>query len=235
MGLEISLLDVSYEHERSSSSRLLPQFAVESVLNHNRARFFESGANIFTLATNKSDWDPFLRHRSPVTVRQLTRTFRLASRAQDSCYRSPGSARTTSTVFQAPANSANSKLERLREDDYLRYYEHATDQSRRRQFSKSRIGWAAIQISRRQRGTLKSLVVSSVRRIVSSKTALLYVARKSPLFDGRSQSESLLRSQRCFARGTSRFAFTPTTARLRTKVSAAVQVRLELRRAVSGS
>ena len=40
MGLEIALLDAPYEHERSSSSRLLPQFAVESVLNRNRARQF---------------------------------------------------------------------------------------------------------------------------------------------------------------------------------------------------
>src|SRR4029077_8344577 len=41
MGLQIALLDAPYEHKRSSSSRLLPRFAVENVLDRNRARLFE--------------------------------------------------------------------------------------------------------------------------------------------------------------------------------------------------
>src|SRR5207302_5607350 len=51
MGLQIALLDVPYDHERSSSSRLLPQFAVKNVLDRNRARLFER-------------WGKYLRSRT---------------------------------------------------------------------------------------------------------------------------------------------------------------------------
>ena len=48
MGLRIETLDLPCLHERSSSTRLLPKFAVESVLNTNRARFFERWGKYLT-------------------------------------------------------------------------------------------------------------------------------------------------------------------------------------------
>ena len=71
MRLEISLLDVSYEHERSSSSRLLPQFAVESVLNHNRARFFEKWGKYLRTRT--------LSNRIGIRFLDIDRQFQCAS------------------------------------------------------------------------------------------------------------------------------------------------------------
>ena len=71
MGLQISLLDVSYEHERSSSSRLLPQFAVESVLNRNRARLFEKWGKYIRTRT--------LSNRIGVRFLQIDRQLQCAS------------------------------------------------------------------------------------------------------------------------------------------------------------
>ena len=48
MGLRIETLDIPCLHERSSSTRLLPKFAVENVLNQNRARFFERWGSYLT-------------------------------------------------------------------------------------------------------------------------------------------------------------------------------------------
>ncbi len=48
MGLRIETLDLPCLHERSSSTKLLPKFAVESVLNKNRARFFERWGKYLT-------------------------------------------------------------------------------------------------------------------------------------------------------------------------------------------
>ena len=93
MRLEISLLDVSYEHERSSSSRLLPQFAVESVLNHNRARFFEKwGKYLRTRTLSNRIGSPILRYRSSVSVCKLTCFIQLAAEHRHSGNRSLGSA-----------------------------------------------------------------------------------------------------------------------------------------------
>ena len=77
MGLQIALLDAPYEHERSSSSRLLPQFAVENVLDRNRARLFEKwGKYLRTRYTVQSNRDSIPGIRSPAAVCQLTCSIR---------------------------------------------------------------------------------------------------------------------------------------------------------------
>ena len=50
-GLMPALLDLAYHHDRFSSTRLMPRRVIEGVLDHNRARFFES-------------WGPFLARRT---------------------------------------------------------------------------------------------------------------------------------------------------------------------------
>ena len=92
MGLQIALLDAPYEHERSSSSRLLPQFAVENVLDRNRARLFEKWGKYLRTRT--------LSNRIGVRFLEIDRQLQCASlpalfgfwRAWHSGHRSLGSA-----------------------------------------------------------------------------------------------------------------------------------------------
>ena len=45
MGLGIATIDLPHRHDRSASSRILPQYSVGNVLNRNRARFFARWGN----------------------------------------------------------------------------------------------------------------------------------------------------------------------------------------------
>ena len=71
MGLRIETLDLPCLHERSSSTRLLPKFAVESVLNQNRARFFERWGKYLTTRS--------LTNRLALRFREADRQLQCAS------------------------------------------------------------------------------------------------------------------------------------------------------------
>jgi len=187
MRLEISLLDVSYEHERSSSSRLLPQFAVESVLNHNRARFFEKwGQYLRTRTLSNRIGIRFLDIDRQLQCASLPALFGLLAEHRTAVIDLLGVHEQLAQFFKHPRIRLIPSWQRLREDDYLRYYELATDQSETPlvYYIANRMG--CDPDFEATKGHLESLVCSSVREnSVSSKTALLYVARKSPLFDGK--------------------------------------------------
>jgi GT2 family glycosyltransferase len=73
LGLRIEAIDLAHQHERSSSSRLVPKYLVENILDSNRARFF-------------ARWGTYLRTRRlsntvAVRFRTLDRTVQCASLA----------------------------------------------------------------------------------------------------------------------------------------------------------
>jgi len=187
MGLEISLLDVSYEHERSSSSRLLPQFAVESVLNHNRARFFEK-------------WGKYLRTRAlpnriGIRLLDIDRQFQCASLpALFSLLAEHGTAvidlwgvhEKLLPFFQHRRVRLIPSWQTLREDDYLRHYDLATTQAETPRVYDIANRMGCDPDFEGAKAHLESLIGSACsENSKPSKTALLYVARKSPLFDGK--------------------------------------------------
>ena len=187
MGFEIGLLDVPYAHERSSSSRLLPQFAVEGVLNRNRARFFEKwGKYLRTRTLSNRIGIHFLDIDRQLQCASLPALFGLLTEHRTAVLDLWGVHEQLAQFFKHPRIRLIPSWQRLREDDYLRYYELATDQSEtpRVYDIANRMGcdpnFEATKVH------LESLIGSSVRENSrSSKTALLYVARKSPLFDGK--------------------------------------------------
>ena len=229
MGKEISLLDVSYEHERSSSSRLLPQFAVESVLNHNRARFFEK-------------WDKYLRTRTlsnRIGVRlldtdrqfqceSLPALFSLLAEHRTAVIDLWGVHEEVSPFFQHPRIRLIPSWQTLREDDYLRYYDLATNQAEIPRVYDIANRMGCDPDFEGAKAHLESLIGSACSEDSKpSKTAILYVARKSPLFDGKEPNgESFAPLQRCFAKGISRLAFTPITAHLKPRLSRALGRRI---------
>ena len=111
MGLRIETLDLPCLHERSSSTRLLPKFAVESVLNQNRARFFER-------------WEKYLRTRRltnrlalhfldadrQLQCASLPAIFGSARRTSHRGSRSLGGARATGSTLPASTDSIDSML-----------------------------------------------------------------------------------------------------------------------------
>jgi len=187
MGLQIGLLDVAYEHERSSSSRQLPQFAVEGVLDRNRARFFEKwGKYLRTRTISNRIGIRFLDIDRQLQCASLPALFGLLAEHRTAVIDLWGVHEQLAQFFKHPRIRLIPSWQRLREDDYLRYYELATDQSEtpRVYDIANRMGcdpnFDATKVH------LESLIGSSVRgNSRSSKTALLYVARKSPLFDGK--------------------------------------------------
>ncbi|HEX3319413.1 MAG TPA: glycoside hydrolase family 99-like domain-containing protein, partial [Terriglobales bacterium] len=187
MGLRISLLDVSYEHERSSSSRLLPQFAVESVLNRNRARFFEKWGK-YLRARTLSDriGVRFLDINRQVQCASLPAIFGLLNEHKTAVIDLWGVHEQLTELFQHPRIRLIPSWQTLRENDYVRYYDLGSNGSEvpRVHDIANRMGCAPDFLG--VKAHLESLSESSRREDVTSpKRALLYIARKSPLFDGR--------------------------------------------------
>lgn len=187
MGLQISLLNVSYEHERSSSSRLLPQFAVESVLNRNRARFFEKwGKYLRTRTLSNRIGVRFLEIDRQLQCASLPALFGLLAEHSTAVIDLWGVHEQLGEIFQHPRIRLIPSWQTLRESDYVRYYDlgasgsevpHVYDIANRMGCAPDFLGAKA---------HLESLSESSRREDVTSpKRAILYIARKSPLFDGR--------------------------------------------------
>jgi GT2 family glycosyltransferase len=187
MGLQISLLDVSYEHERSSSSRLLPQFAVESVLNHNRARFFEKwGKYLRTRTLSNRIGVRFLQIDRQLQCASLPALFGLLAEHSTAVIDLWGVHEQLAEFFQHPRIRLIPSWQTLREHDYLRYYELATNQVETPRVYDIANRMGCDPDFKGAKAHLESLLGSAYSgNSKPSKTALLYVARKSPLFDGR--------------------------------------------------
>ena len=130
MGLQIALLDAPYEHERSSSSRLLPQFAVENVLDRNRARLFEKwGKYLRTRTLSNRIGVRFLEIDRQLQCASLPALFGLLAEHGTAVIDLWGVHEQLGELFQHPRIRLIPSWQTLREDDYLRYYDLGANRS----------------------------------------------------------------------------------------------------------
>jgi GT2 family glycosyltransferase len=184
LGLQLDLLDLPYEHERSSSSRLLPQYVMENVLDRNRARFFQR-------------WEGYLKTRNlpnRLGVRFLTidrrfqcaslpAIFGLLSEHPEAILDIWGVHEQLIALYRHPRLRLIPSWQSLREGDYLRYYELA-ENAVHDEASVSEIARRLGCVSDVEGARAHLLSVSPLQKN-KGKKALFYLSRKEPLFDGR--------------------------------------------------
>jgi GT2 family glycosyltransferase len=187
MGLQIALLDAPYEHERSSSSRLLPQFAVENVLDHNRARLFEKwGTYLRTRTLSNRIGVRFLDVNRQMQCASLPAIVGLLNEHKTAVIDLWGLHEQLAKFFQHSRLRLIPSWQSLREDDYLRHYDLATNEVETPRVYDIANRMGCDPDFEGAKAHLESLIDSVYsENSKSSKTALLYVARKSPLFDGK--------------------------------------------------
>ena len=186
MGLRLELLDVPCEHDRSSSSRLLPQYAVEGVLNRNRARFFERwGSYLQTRNLPNRLGLRFVNIDRQLQCASLPALFALLSDHPTATLDLFGLHEQLVPIFNHPRIRLIPFWKTFQKDDYLRYYEiernSAADQPVTVQIANTVGCVPDFEAARAHLNSIASDKVAST----FSKTALLYVAREEPLFDGR--------------------------------------------------
>jgi GT2 family glycosyltransferase len=187
MGLQIALLDTPYEHERSSSSRLLPQFAVENVLDRNRARLFEKwGKYLRTRTVSNRIGVRFLDTDRQMQCASLPAIVNLLSEHKTAVIDLWGVHEQLAEFFHHPRIRLIPSWQKLREDDYARYYELGANGSEMPRVHDIANRMGCIPDFLGAKAHLESLSESCRREDVTSpKRAMLYIARKSPLFEGR--------------------------------------------------
>jgi hypothetical protein len=185
MGLRLELLEVPCEHDRSSSSRLLPQYAVEGVLNRNRARFFERwGGYLQTRKLPNRLGLRFLDIDRQLQCASLAAVFGLLSDHPTATLDVFGLHEQLVPIFKHPRIRLIPFWKTFQKDDYLRCYDiegnSAAGQPLAVQVANT-VG--CVPDFEAARAHLNSIALEKVAQTFS-KTALLYVARKEPLFDG---------------------------------------------------
>lgn len=191
LGLALDLLDLPCEHERSSSSRLLPQFAVERVLDRNRARFFQRwGRYLQTRELPNRLAVRFLTIDRQIQCASLPAIFGLLSEHPGAILDLHGLHEQVIPLFRHPRLRLIPFWQTLRESDYLRYYEigdYLSSQEAKVVGIASQLGCTPDFAGARSH--LRSLHSPNNLQAASAGTkALLFVARREPLFDGRQPS-----------------------------------------------
>lgn len=198
IGLRIETLDIPCLHERSSSTRLLPKFAVENVLNQNRARFFERWGSYLTTRR--------LTNRLALRFREADRQLQCASFAAifgllaehpTAVLDLWGVHEQLIPLFRHPRIRLIPWWKTLRQEDYLRSYELS--------FKGASPSPLAVRIAeemlvdpafQQARAHLESLVDSDALKRDHSKRAVIYLARPQLLFEGKQPTpDSLLATQ----------------------------------------
>ena len=194
MGLRLSLLDVTYEHARSSSTQTLPQFAIEGVLDHNRARFFQRwGGYLQTRRLQNRIGLRFLATDRQVQCASLPAILALLAEHPTAVVDLWGVHEQLRPLFTHSRIRLIPSWQELLPDDYLRYYEIAADRAARPLVHDiaRRLGCDPdFEAAKRH---LQSLTVPCDAETSNpSKRIFLYVERNSPFFDGKQPSmESL--------------------------------------------
>jgi GT2 family glycosyltransferase len=187
MGFQIALLDIPYEHRRSSSSRLLPQFAIENVLDRNRARLFEKwGKYLRTHTLSNRIGVRFLEINRQVQCASLPTIVGLLNEHKTAVIDLWGVHEQLAELFRHPRIRLIPSWQTPQENDYIRYYDLGANGSEVPHVHDiaNRMGCAPDFLG--AKAHLESLCECSSREDVASTTrAMLYIARKSPLFDGR--------------------------------------------------
>ena len=191
LGLTLELLDLEVEHERSSSSRLLPQFAVERVLDRNRARFFQRwGSYLQTRALPNRLAVRFLTIDRQLQCASLPAIFGLLSEHPGAILDLHGLHEQVIPLFRHPRMRLVPCWQTLRKTDYLRYYEigeYLSSEQGKGVGIASQLGCKPDLAG--AKAHLRSLHVANSGHASRVGTkALLFVARGEPLFDGRQPS-----------------------------------------------
>jgi|GEM_PF-1659655 len=198
MGLRIETLDLPCLHERSSSTQLLPKFAVESVLNRNRARFFERWGRYLTtrrltnrLALRFRDADRQLQCAS------LAAIFGLLAEHPTAVLDLWGVHEQLVPLFQHPRIRLIPWWQTQRPEDYLRSYELSLDATGTSplavRIAEQMLLDPAFDLARHH---LMSLVSRDALEGEHTNRAVVYLARPQILFEGKQpEAESLLAAQ----------------------------------------
>jgi GT2 family glycosyltransferase/cephalosporin hydroxylase len=198
IGLRIETLDIPCLHERSSSAKLLPKFAVESVLNQNRARFFERWGGYLTTRC--------LTNRLALRFREADRQlqcasfpaiFGLLSEHPTAVLDLWGVHEQLLPLFQHPRIRLIPWWQEPQQEDYLRWYELSLDATSTSplaiRIAEQMLVDAAFQEARRH---LESLAGRDTFEREQPKRAVIYLARPQTLFEGRQpEADSLLSAQ----------------------------------------
>jgi len=203
MGLRIETLDLPCLHERSSSTRLLPKFAVESVLNKNRARFFERWGKYLT--TRRLTNRVALRFRE--TDRQLqcagfAAIFGLLAEHPTAVLDLWGVHEQLVPLFQHPRIRLIPWWRTPRHEDYLRWYELSLEAKNTSplaiKIAEQMLVNPAFEPARRH---LESLVSCDALELEQTNRAVIYLARPQILFEGKQpDADSLLAAQELLRR-----------------------------------
>ena len=198
MGLRIETLDIPCFHERSSSTRLLPKFAVESVLNQNRARFFERWGKYLTTRC--------LTNRLGLRFREADRQLQCASFAAifgllaehpTAVLDLWGVHEQLIPLFHHPRIRLIPWWQTPRHEDYLRWYELSLDVTNRSScaitIAEQMLVDPAFETARRH---LESLVSHNALERARPNRAVVYLSRPQILFEGRQpEAGSLVAAQ----------------------------------------
>lgn len=192
MGLRADTLDISCTHERSSSSQLLPAYAVESVLDRNRTRFFERWGKYLTSRTLSNRLAiRFAQADRQLQCASLPAIFGLLGEHPTAILDLWGIHEQLAPLFQHERIRLIPSWQRLRAEDYLRSYElrHevASETPRALQLAGQMLVEPDFEEARLH---LSSLVIPRADSGNDAPKALIYLARQEPLFAGR-QSDPL--------------------------------------------
>ena len=184
LGLQLDLLDLPYEHKRSSSSRLLPQHSIKSVLDRNRGRFLQRwGRYLKTREIPNRLGVRFLTIDRRFQCASLPAIFGLLSEHPGAVLDIWGVHEQLVPLYQHPRVRLIPSWQTLRESDYLRHYDLAENAGQNE---------ASVPEIARRLGCISDVegARSHLRSRhsldeIKGKKALLSLSRKEPLFEGR--------------------------------------------------
>ena len=190
MGFQIALLDVAYEHTRSASSQTLPQFALEGVLNRNRARFFQRwGGYLRARRLQNRIGLRFLTTDRQLQCASLPAILGLLAEHPTAVIDLWGVHEQLSSIFKHSRIRLIPSWQELAPDDYLRYCEIAAERSERPRVYDIAQHLGCDPDFEGARRHLQSLIsLSDTETSNPAQRALLYVERNSPFFDGKEPS-----------------------------------------------
>jgi GT2 family glycosyltransferase len=203
LGLRLDLIELSQEHERYSSSQLLPRYAMENVLNRNRATFFARWKRYLeTCELSNRIAVRFISLDRKVQCASLPAIFGLLSEHPGVIIDLAGVHEQLAPLFRHPNLRLIPSWQSFRETDYLRSYE--IDSSTQDEPSMAAI---AARVGCRPnvaaaRAHLSSLVQQKKQQTPKGAAkAFLFVPRTEPLFEGRQPGpDSFRRLQQLLSR-----------------------------------
>jgi len=187
IGLRTDTLAIACIHERSSSSQLLPAYAVESVLDRNRTRFFERWGKYLTSHSLENRLAlRFAQADRQLQCASLPAIFGLLREHPTAILDLWGTHEQLVPLFQHERIRLIPSWQTLREADYLRSYAlHHEAQSERPTALELAEQMLVEPDFEQARLHLSSLVVPSTTSENNAPKALLYLARQESLFAGR--------------------------------------------------